>query len=116
MYRYYKVVSAQADASCRVSCLIFDEKPYYWFEPQLHMLYFPGDGTLGEFDFKPMWVDSILTKCFKDKNDFEAIDEDLFNLELCCLGQKIAGMPWSAEHYRCGGKLPTDEGWIKEEN
>ena len=115
MYRYYKVVSEQAVNSCCVSCLTFDEEPYYWFEYQAHKAGFPGDFFLGEFDFTPICVKSKLLTTFR-LTGVEEISEDEFNTALSCLGQKIAEMPWSAEHYRYGGKLPTDEGWIKKEN
>ncbi len=118
MYRYYKVVSERSDNGFNVSCLIFDEKPYYWFEYQAHRLDMAGDYYLGYFEFCPIWVDSIPVKNairVKGIEDLEEIDTDLFNSEMDKLFARIKEMDWVADHYRYGGKLPADEGWKHEE-
>jgi hypothetical protein len=111
MYRYYKVISERASTSSAVSCLVFDEKPTYWFEYQAHLMGFPGDYFLGEFDFEPISVKEIRVDTLKN---MEEIMEGVFKYELNWLGRKIAELPWYADHYRFGGKLPTDEGWEKK--
>ena len=118
MYRYYKVISERSDDSLSVSCLIFDEKPHYWFEYQAHKLHMTGDYHLGYFEFCPIWIDSVRVKNairVKGIEDLEEIDADLFDAEMDKLVARIKEMDWVADHYRFGGKLPDDEGWKCEE-
>ncbi len=114
MYRYYKVVSERSDDSGFVSCLIFDEMPYYWFEYQAHKIHMTGDYYLGSFEFTPIWVDNIRVKNAvrqKGIEDIEEIDADLFNSKMDILVAGIKEMRWEADHYRYGGKLPNDKDW-----
>ena len=118
MYRYYKVISERSDDSPSVSCLIFDEKPYYWFEYQAHKLHMTGDYHLGHFEFCPIWVDSVRVKNaiqVKGIEDMEEIEPDMFDSEMDKLVTGIKEMNWVADHYRYGGKLPDDEGWKRDE-
>ena len=118
MYRYYKVVSERSDDDLSVSCLVFDEKPHYWFEYQTHRSYMAGDYQLGHFEFCPIWIDSVRIKNairVKGIEDMEEIDADLFDSEMDKLVARIKEMDWVADHYRFGGKLPTDEGWERKE-
>jgi len=112
MYRYYKVISERADSEYEVSCLIFDEAPTYWFEYQAHRVGMIGDYFLGEFEFEPIKVEGV--RIDKLKN-MEEISSNIFKHNLNLLGNKIAELPWYADHYRFGGKLPTDEGWERKE-
>ncbi len=114
MYRYYKVISERSLDSASVSCLIFDEKPHYWFEYQAHKLHFTGDYHLGEFYFSPIWIDSVRVKNTigaKGIESLEEIDAELFDSEMDKLVAMIKEIDWVADHYRFGGKLPGDEGW-----
>ncbi len=118
MYRYYKVVSERSDYSGSVSCLIFDEIPHYWFEYQAHKLHMTGDYHLGSFEFDPIWVDSIRVKntiLEKGLEDLEEVDAALFDSKMDKLVARIKEMKWEPDHYRFGGKLPTDEDWKREE-
>ena len=112
MYRYYKVISERAENEYTVSCLIFDEVPTYWFEYQAHLAGMIGDYFLGEFEFEPIKVEGIRIDHIKN---MEEILPDVFKQNLNSLGNKIAELPWYADHYRFGGKLPTDEDWERKD-
>ena len=78
------MISERSDDSLSVSCLIFDEKPHYWFEYQAHKLHMTGDYHLGYFEFCPIWIDSVRVKnAIREKGieDLEEIDAELFD---CC--------------------------------
>jgi hypothetical protein len=108
MYRYYRIISERALTEYNVSCLIFDEIPTYWFDYQASLKGSIGDYFLGEFDFNPIWIDSININSLQN---MEQIHEGIFKYELNSLGNKINALPWCADHYRYGDKLPTDDGW-----
>ena len=102
MYRYYKVVSERSDDSASVSCLIFDEKPHYWFEYQAHKMHMTGDYHLGYFEFCPIWVDSVRVKNTirtKGLEDLEEIDTDVFDSEMNKLVDRIKELIWVEDHY-----------------
>jgi hypothetical protein len=108
MYRYYKVISERSLYKDFVSCLIFDEFPYYWFNYKSHLYHQKGDYFLGEFDFTPIWIDSIALISLKN---LEKIDLDDYEYTFHRMMYAIDDMPWVADHYRFGGKLPFDKDW-----
>ena len=108
MYRYYRVVSERSYNENTVSCLIFDEFPYYWFNYQSHLNHQKGDYFLGVFDFEPILVDCI---SIDDLQIMEEVDLDTYEYEFHRMMYAIDDMPWVADHYRFGGKLPFDKGW-----
>ncbi|MCR4617277.1 MAG: hypothetical protein K5669_03690 [Lachnospiraceae bacterium] len=116
MYRYYKVVSERSDRSGDVSCLVFDEFPHYWYEYQAHKRHMTGDYLLGYYKFCPIWSEGIPVKNTIIKKGIESMEEinpEMFDTEMDKLVARIKDMKWVADHYRWGGKLPTDEDWEK---
>lgn len=117
MYRYYKVISERSSSEDRVSCLVFDEKPYYYFLYQNEhpdgWRYKPGDDYLGRFDFCPVWVEEIPVENGFEK--FKVIEATLFDSEFESMWKKISDLEWIPDHAR-SGKLPEEDGWrISEE-
>jgi hypothetical protein len=45
---------------------------------------------------------------------YEEIDPNLFDSKMDNLIAEIKEMKWEANHWRGGGKLPSDEGWKNE--
>lgn len=108
MWRYYKVVSSRASTHHSVSCLIFDEVPWYFFDYQHQRQNLAGNYYMGEFDFRGIWTDSIL----KNKIDtYTEIEEDEYNIALHNYTQELIDMKWCADHWRSGGVLPSDDEW-----
>ncbi len=118
MFRYYKVISERADYEGRVSCLAFDEKPYYFFEYQNdhpdHFRYECGVWFLGRFEFTPIWIEEIEIFHKDGLSSFEKIEASVFDTELESMWKKILNMEWFPDHSR-NGKLPGEEGWKRSE-
>ena len=131
MWRYYKVISYQSSDQYRVECLEFDEHPTYWFDHQSSALGMPGDYYLGSFDFYGFWTEDVMANELLDtvgnrsmtvmldgkeitlpqRDKYTAITLEEYNNAMMNYTQELSELPWYAEHYRLGGKLPTDEGW-----
>ena len=112
MWRYYKVVSERASTPSLVTCLVFDELPWYFFDYPMHKMHCVGDYFLGTFDFRGIQTDEILTTKFET---YTEIDEDEYNLALHNYTQELIDMKWYPDHYRMGGKLPSDDDWERKE-
>lgn len=94
-YRYLKVISVRSNNRQSVSCLTFDEDPHYCFQYHAHKLLMPGDYFYGDFEFCPIWVESVSVR---DLSDFEEVEVSLYNEELGKLFPKIINMNWDADH------------------
>lgn len=112
MNRYYKIISYQSSNEYHVEALAFDEHPIYFFDYHSPILGETGDNFLGNFDFEGFEVEDVFvqtlinsSKEISEEEYWEAADRYLAELK------KI---PWTADHYRYGGKLPTDPGWVSE--
>ncbi len=110
MSRYYKIISERSESSNKVSCLVFDEIPHYWFEYQAHKASMSGDYYLGEFDFSPIWTENIPVLYFKQLK-MEKIDQASYNLALSTLTDRISKLEWIPDHHRMGGVLPGTDKW-----
>ena len=112
MKRFYHVLSARSENEYRVECLMFNEHPAYWFEYQAHKADFAGDYYLGHFEFESFTVDSIMANSFSHMTEItkEEFDEHARRY----LGEMLE-MKWVADHYRYGGKLPSDPDWPQTE-
>lgn len=108
MYKYYKIVSERGENDYRFSVLTFYEHPYYWFDYQSHMIELSGNYYFGEFDFDSFTVESMMHNSF-DKT--EEISSEEFADAMRKYTEELIELPWYADHYRFGNKLPTDEGW-----
>ena len=111
MNRYIKVISEQSINECHVECLVFDEHPTYWFSYQSSMVGYPGDYYLGSFDFKSINTEDILVSSLESMTQ---ISLEEYNDAIRKYVEELITLPWYAEHYRFGGKMPTDPDWPKE--
>lgn len=112
MKRFYKVVSNRSENEYRVECLVFDEHPTYWFKYQAHKIGFSGDFYLGSFEFEAFRTESKMAKDFARMNE---ISEEEFNEHAREYLNELLETKWIPDHYRYGGKLPTDPDWPQEE-
>ena len=112
MSRFYKVVSARVSGLQEVACVTFDEHPYYWFDYQHHALYHPLDYYVGEFDFEPIKIANVN---ISDFSEMKEIDEGEWKYYLMNLVTELCEMKWTEDHYRFGGKLPSDPEWVTKE-
>lgn len=110
MNRYFKVISEQSENECRVECLVFDEHPTYWFSYQSSKAGFPGDYYLGSFDFESIYTEDIMVSSLKSMTK---ISLEEYNKAMRRYIEELITLPWHAEHYRFGGKMPTDPDWPK---
>lgn len=109
-HRCFKVVSARASNEYRVSVLVVDEVPTYWFGYNEHRVGCAGDYFLGQFDLTSPHIDEVLCgDLVKPGAGFREVSEAEFN------AAQVVDMKFSADHYRFGGKTPFDEGWNNEE-
>lgn len=113
MWRYYKVISARAESSCRVSCLIFDEEPWYYFHYNANIFNHNRDYFEGKFDFNGVYVEDIMISLFTStkKNKVEKVTPDEYKEAMANYCDKLLNLKWCADHYRQGGKLPIDDDW-----
>ena len=52
--------------------------------------------------------------CFFLNEDFIEISLDEYNTALISHAKELAEIPWGANHYRYGDKLPIDPDWLQE--
>lgn len=112
MKRFYKVISNRSENEYRVECLVFDEHPTYWFKYQAHKIGFSGDFYLGSFEFEAFRTESKMAKDFVNITE---ISEEEFNEHAREYLNELLETKWIPDHYRYGGKLPTDPDWPQEE-
>lgn len=112
MNRYFKVISEQSDNEYRVECLVFDEHPTYWFSYQSSKVGLPGDYYLGSFEFESINTEDIMVSSLKSMTQ---ISLEEYNEAMRKYIEELITLPWYAEHYRFGGKMPTDPDWPKGE-
>lgn len=121
MWRYIKVISERGSNEYRMSALVFDEHPTYWFAYK-HMRNV-GHYYVGEFEFDGICVENYPFFCVDywdhgaDKNVIDYLTEislEEYNAAMDNYIKELQELPWYADHYRIGGKLPTDEGWSAE--
>ena len=108
MWKYYKVISNYAMNEHEVSCLMFDEHPWYWFN------YIDPKYYKGFFDFDGITVDSVRigSNIFIDGiEDFVEITTEEFNKALNSYCKELTQLNWIPNHYRYGDKLPIDKDW-----
>ena len=114
MKKYYKIISYQSTNEYRVECLTFYEHPTYWFNYKSHLAQQPGDYYLGSFDFSTFRVEDEMARYFLNE-DFIEISLDEYNEAIISHAKELVEMPWCANHYRYGNKLPTDPDWPQED-
>ena len=110
MKKFYKVIGIQSSNEYSVECLTFDEHPVYWFNYKDHVARIPGDYYLGNFDFSSFEVQDVRTSLLAGLEECTATEYAYYATQYLA---ELLDMPWVANHYRYGGKLPTDEGWKK---
>lgn len=107
MDRFYKVISYRTLDYREVECLVFDEHPTYWFEfseyPNFHSKYY-----VGEFEFDSFIVEDIDVNALKDMKE---IKEGEWLYQAHAYLNEMLDMKWVEDHYRYGGKLPSDMDW-----
>ena len=108
MNRYYKVLSARSENEYRVECLIFNEHPTYWFQYQSTKVGNPGDYYLGRFEFESFSIDSIMASEF---DVLREISTKEFNEAANKYLKELLTLNFVNEHYRMGGKFPSDNDW-----
>lgn len=115
MYRYYKVISPRAENVYRVSCLTFDEKPWYWFRYNSTRFEHSSDHYEGYFEFDGIYVEDIMFHLLTDGTLEEISGEEYINacFRYC---EILLNLDWCADHYRLGNKLPTDDDWEVDSN
>lgn len=112
MNRYYKVLTAQADNEFRVECLVFDERPTYWFDYKTQFNgSSPGDYFLGHFDFDSFFTDSVM---IDELLKMKEITIEEYNEAANKYLKELLDLKFVAEHYRFGEVWPTDKDWSKE--
>ena len=107
-YRYYKIISTRSINIYHVECLIFNEVPTYWFEYNSSKIGMSGDHYLGHFDFNSFFTDSISTNLLKEA---EEITEEEYWIAAKDYLANLKSLTWYCDHYRMGGKMPTDPSW-----
>lgn len=112
MNRYYKIISCQSSNEYHVEALAFDEHPTYFFNYYSSMIGNPGDYFLGNFSFEGFNVEDIFVQTLLMSTK-EISEEEYWSAAEKYLSE-LREMPWYADHYRYGGKLPTDPGWVSE--
>ena len=113
MKRYYKVISARSENEYRVECLVFDEHPLYWFDYKSNMAGVPGDWFLGTFRFESIRTESVMSAEIAMMSE---IGRDEFDAAMRRYIGELSVMRWVPDHFRLGGKLPSDPGWETESN
>ena len=109
MCRYYKVISCRSENEYRVECLVFDEHPTYWFEYKACRTLRTGDWYLGSFDFDSFRTEDIMARSIRE--GMEPISEEEFNDAARKYVEELLITKWTPDHFRFGGKLPTDKNW-----
>lgn len=112
MKRFYQIISNRSENEYRVECLVFDEHPTYWFKYQAHKAGFSGDFYLGSFEFEGFRTESKMAKNFTDMTE---ITKEEFNEHARLYLNELLETRWVPDHYRYGGKLPTDPDWPQKE-
>jgi hypothetical protein len=92
--------------------LIFDEHPTYWFDYQAHKANFAGDYYLGHFEFQSFHTDSIMVTTLQSMTE---ISPEEFEIYAYNYSKELLNTEWLPDHYRYGGKLPTDPDWPEKE-
>jgi hypothetical protein len=105
MNRYYKIISCQSSNEYHVEALAFDEHPTYFFNYQ-------GNHFCGNFSFEGFNIEDIFVQTLI--NSLKEISEEEYWAAAGKYLSELREMTWYANHYRCGGKLPTDPGWAIE--
>lgn len=108
MKQFLKCVSARAENEYRVTCLVFNEYPTYWFKYNAHMVGMAGDYFLGDFEFESVYTDTVMVKELKQ---FTEIAPEDFDDSLRVYTEELIGMKWVCDHYRFGNKRVTDPDW-----
>lgn len=130
MTRYYKIISARADNEYRVSALVFDEYPTYWFDYHSSKIGRPGDYYFGHYDFDGIHVVDFPFYCnnLLGEEDDEGIIRgtvgdtlteitlEEYNAAMDLYIDRLQEMDWPPDHYRWGNKKPGDPDWEKEPN
>lgn len=112
MKRFYQVLSNRSENEYRVECLVFDEHPTYWFKYQAHKAGFSGDFYLGNFEFESFHTESRMANSFINMTE---ITKEEFDEHARKYLDEILNTHWVCDHYRYGGKLPTDPDWPQPE-
>ena len=122
MWRYYKIISTRAENENRVSVLRFDEYPTYWFDYRASEIGRAGDFYFGHYDFDSIIVEDF-PFCYYDlkgeghiqiRNELTEISLSEYNTAMILYIDRLQEMEWPADHYRFGGKKPSDPDWEKE--
>lgn len=120
MWKYYKIINSRASNEYRVSALIFEEYPTYWF-------YYDRGGNhfFGHYDFKGIRTDDFPFYCY-DWNDTSEhrdaivgdnlieIPLEEYNEAMNTYINRLQKLDWPADHYRGKSRIPGDPGWKEE--
>ena len=111
MKQYVKVISYRSINEYHVACLVFTEHPTYWFDYQSHKLHMPGDWYFGEYVCDTICMENLMA------SDIRSMTE-ISNEEFATAARKyldeLLALSFPADHYRFGGKMPTDADWQRE--
>lgn len=125
MKKYFKIISARGSNEYRMSALTFYEHPLYWFDYNSSRIGIPGDYFLGEYEFESIQVEDFEAFCFRFKNDYgwtnlfindmTEISTEEYNAAMNKYIEELQSMNWVADHYRFGGKMPSDPDWERKD-
>lgn len=123
MWRYMKVLSERSSNEYRMETLIFDEHPVYWFEHKSSKMDRIGYNYLGEFDFEGLRVEDYPFFCYTPRTGGKQMEIDLleeiapgeYNRAMNQYIMELQELVWYPDHWRFGGKLPSDPKWPAEQ-
>lgn len=119
MWKYLKVVSNRAENEYRVTCLVFDEHPWYWFNYNSDRFAYNNDYYEGAFDFDGIYVEDIMVESPDTflpalLRDYIEISQTEYRIAYERYCEELINLKWEADHNRSGGILPIDEKWKAE--
>ena len=117
MWRYYKIISPRAKDSQCVSVLCFDEHPTYWFSYYTSKTGRPEDYYLGNYIFSGIEVENFpFFYPYFEKTALTEITLEEYNKAMNSYISELQKIKWPADHWRRGGKLPSDSEWEEKMN
>ena len=117
MTEYIKVISERGENEYYMSALVFYKHPIYWFAYKSHKPVEVGDYYLGYFDYEAIHVEDYPFFCNDAATHGRVIDGlteitlEEYNQSMNDYIKELQGLTWYPDHYRLGGKLPTDPDW-----
>ncbi len=122
MKKYFKIISARGRNEYGMSALTFYEHPLYWFDYNSSRIGMPGDYFLGKYEFDSIQVEDFGAFVWLKKdganlfiNDMTEISAEEYNAAMNKYIEELQSINWVADHYRFGGKLPSDPDWERKD-